>query len=320
MTSAACCSSVSGGGLSGVAGGTRGRVEGGQPAGQQQLDHAGRGHAARWCRPRRSSCGEAGVAGAVPQLPQHRPADRRSGRRRRTGRSAPVPASVCSANGSVELLVEGDADEQAAVGEGADVGGLLAQHRHPQDWSTGRLTSSVTASGCGRVGRQLGRDVERRRRPVAGSPARAFASSRRSSSAVVPSLAGAGSLAHRDAVQRPDVDLVAGLERSTGPALTGTPLATCTPAGSSVLAASSTVAGRAGPRLHAEQPQELDLRGVRDLVEPVEHRLAEVGEQLEQRDARVALVVVGPFAACRRGSGGAAPPAAARRCGRRGSG
>ena len=158
--------------------------------------------------------------------------------------------------------------------------------------STCALTSTVTASGCSGSAETVRRLVEARLVRSAGRPARA-------SGVLLPVGQDAADrllwrLAGGDDVERPDVDLVVGLERRR--AGLGERRAEHLHAGRELGAGREQhPCGLGGPRPDAEQPQELDARGVGDLVEPVEQGLAEVGEQLEQRDARVALVVVGPL-------------------------
>ena len=48
-------------------------------------------------------------------------------------------------------------------------------------------------------------------------------------------------------------------------------------------------------RLDADQVQEVHVQPVGHLVDPVQHHLAHPGEQLDQRDAGVGQVVVGPL-------------------------
>ena len=137
---------------------------------------------------------------------------------------------------------------------------------------------------CGRTARPW----LRRRRPGPGrrpgSPC----------SCLVSLVGGVRRLAGGDHLQRPDVDLVVGLEGDRPGRRLGA--LEHLDAGRQLGAGGQQGARRLRrPRPDAEQPQELDLGGLGDLVEPVEQRLAEVGEQLEQRDARVGLVVVGPL-------------------------
>jgi hypothetical protein len=105
---------------------------------------------------------------------------------------------------------------------------------------------------------------------------------------------GCGRLADRDQVQRPDLGGAGGGEHDgSGPDLG---LAGDRHARSELRGRREQRGGRHGRSgADPEQPQELDLRGLGDLVEPVEHRLAEEREQLEQGDPGIALVVVGPL-------------------------
>ena len=78
---------------------------------------------------------------------------------------------------------------------------------------------------------------------------------------------------------------------------------TCVPRGMSIgpgraaLAREDQVDGGRGGRLEADadEPQELDVQLVRHPVEPVQERLGEEGEDLEQDDARVTRRQVRPL-------------------------
>ena len=141
--------------------------------------------------------------------------------------------------------------------------------------------------------RLAGRGHRRRSRHV-GAPRRAAGCGR----SIAPSLVTAAKLLNSHGT----IGRSATVVKTTGSSTSVRGVAT------SVSARTSTVAGCGGREperrgaargrrrveLHADQLEELDVVPVRDPVQPVDQLVDHLGERLDQRDARVADVVVGP--------------------------
>lgn len=229
-------------------------------------------------------------ARAVPQSPGHR---RWFAAQQVAGVGLRLPGrQLFQDQWRVDPFVERQTDEDGTAAQGAEVGGRLGQQRQPQ-----RLVHLGTDVDRHRIGRQRVRRHDRGgvelRLIGIGDPGPG------ESVGTAFGARGAGlgllrCLARGDQLERPDIGLVVGLEphRAGGRGSSAEHLDPLRLLGGD----GQQHRGRpGGPRSYAEQPEELHLGRVGDLVEPEQQRLAQEGEEFQQRDARIGLVVIGPF-------------------------
>ena len=283
--------------------------EHGQGSGDRELDDARCHHAARGVAEDLKSCERRNGIGArlrLPKLPQDwRALGGQSrgwaigGRSRGPECGRPVLAEMLKVEWLPDALVEGDPDEQRVVPKLRQIGRRLPQQSDPQRMVN--LDADIKRHRVlgQRIGRYRNGLVELSRRCCRDSePGESIIAALRVCPGhrirLLPVCVRKGRLADRDGIQRPDVDLVLGLEGDrTGVGLGA--LEDLYPGRLLGGGRKEHPGGQGGPGPDTKQAQKLDLRRVRDLIEPVAKRLAKVGEKLEQRDARIALVVIGPL-------------------------
>ena len=254
----------------------------------------------RWSGPERP------MLGTRPAAQHRRPAAGRrvvaagSGRRaasrcRRASPDGPTYAPPAAITGTIpRLIVEPASADRAWVRE-SSVGGSdgAEQQRDPQRVVDGSVqTRCRRARGPRRAWSGRGSMSSSLRRLTALGGVQL---------AVVVDAAPRDGLAsrlldHRQALDRQHVE-AGSVRNATGPARTSRPSSRVTVASGPRSLRSSTmpVAEAAGAQRDPEQGEELRPVALRDLVGAVDQRLGQEGEQLEQRDARVAVVEVGPL-------------------------